>query len=166
MYNTCEEDTRVGKEEEIKVLPHLCRYFNDDGLKLVSSEWEANDYIGSSGKKYEVKTRDLKSDNPLAVEGLLINVAKVVFNNYIIWNLLDGIYVADTEEILDDADIKMKTITNERRWDERPTAILTKKVYCVPISKCRCIKKYDVLRTPKEKTGGLIRGVCHIRLDD
>ena len=37
MLNTFEEDMKVGKKEEVSVLPFLRTYFNDDDLKLVKS---------------------------------------------------------------------------------------------------------------------------------
>jgi len=164
MWNTCEEDLRVGKEAEILVLPILKNYFNDHDLKLVSSDWDSNDYVGGKGVKYEIKTRDLKSDGKEATDGLMINVAKVGWNDYIIWNLLDGIYYRDANDIMGDCEVK--THTNDRRPDERADVNTTKKVYYVPIEKCICLKRYETPRTPKEKSGGLKRGVCHIRLDD
>lgn len=165
MWNTCEEDLKVGKAEEIAVLPILKNYFNDHDFRLVSSDWDANDYVGSKGKKYEIKTRDLTSDSTEAKKGLLINVAKVSHNDYIIWNLLDGIYYADACDVMGECEVR--THTNTQRPDERDDAIRTKKVFFVPIEMTKCIKTYDIPRTPKEKNGGgLKRGVCYIQLDD
>mgnify|MGYP003636369816 CR=1 FL=1 len=164
MRNTCEEDLKVGKAEEIAVLPILKNYFNDHAFRLVGSDWDSNDYVGSKGTKYEIKTRDLMSDSVEAKEGLIINVAKVSHNDYIIWNLLDGIYYRDANDIMGDCEIK--SYTNALRPDERENAERTKKVFYVPISKTSCIKQYETFRTPKEKNGGMKRGVCYIRLDD
>jgi len=166
MFNTCEEDMRVGKAEEVAVLPILKNYFNDHNLKLVKSEFEANDYVGEKGTKYEIKTRDLKSDCDLAIKGLMINVAKVCHNDFIIWNLLDGIYYANCDDIMADERIKPQRHTNELRPDEPEDTNTTKWVYYVPIDKCVCLKRYETLRTPKEKNGGLKRGVCYIRLEN
>lgn len=166
MRNTCEEDMRVGKAEEVAVLPILKNYFNDHDLKLVKSEFEANDYVGSRGTKYEIKTRDLSSNSIYAAEGLMINVAKVCWNNFIIWNLLDGIYYANCDDIMGDETIKPQKHTNELRPDEPEDTNTTKWVYYVPIAKCVCLKRYDTLRTPKEKNGGLKKGVCYIRLEE
>lgn len=163
MRNTCEEDLKVGKAEEIALLPVLKNYFNDHDFRLVSSEWDSNDYVGSKGTKYEVKTRDLMSDSKEAKEGLLINVAKVIHNDFIIWNLLDGIYYRDANEIINDCVIQ--THTNALRPDERENAERTKKVYLVPIMKTICIKEYEERRTPKNRNGGLKKGVCYIQLD-
>lgn len=163
MKNTCEEDLKVGKAEEIAVLPILKNYFNDHQFRLVNSDWDSSDYIGSNGTRYEIKSRDLMSDSAEAREGLLINVAKVIYNDYIIWNLLDGIYYRDANDILEDCEIR--THTNALRPDERENAERTKKVYFVPISKTKMIKRYDIPRTPKEKNGGLKRGICYIKLD-
>lgn len=163
MRNTCEEDLKVGKAEEIAVLPILKNYFNDHEFRLVSSDWDSSDYVGYKGVKYEIKSRDLMSDSTNAKEGLLINVAKVIYNDYIIWNLLDGIFYRDANEILNDCEIR--THTNALRPDERENAERTKKVYFVPIEKTKMIKRYDIPRTPKEKNGGLKRGVCYIQLD-
>lgn len=163
MRNTCEEDLKVGKAEEIAVLPILKNYFNDHEFRLVSSDWDSSDYVGYKGVKYEIKSRDLMSDSTNAKEGLLINVAKVIYNDYIIWNLLDGIFYRDANEIMNDCEIR--THTNALRPDERENAERTKKVYFVPIEKTKCIKMYDIPRTPKEKNGGLKRGVCYIQLD-
>lgn len=163
MRNTCEEDIKVGKAEEIALLPVLKNYFNDHDFRLVSSDWDSSDYVGDKGTKYEIKSRDLMSDSTEAKEGLLINVAKVIHNDYIIWNLLDGIYYRDANDILSDCEIR--THTNALRPDERENAERTKKVYFVPIEKTKMIKRYDIPRTPKEKNGGLKRGVCYIRLD-
>lgn len=165
MRNTCEEDLKVGKSEEIALLPILRNYFNDHDFRLVSSEWESNDYIGQRGTKYEVKTRDLTSDSSEAEEGLLINVAKVAWNDYIIWNLLDGIFYAKCDDIMADDELKIDNYTNVLRPDEREGAIRTKKVYYIPIKKTICIKKYETPRIPKVKNGGLKRGVCYIHLD-
>jgi hypothetical protein len=164
MRNTCEEDLKVGKAEEIAVLPILKNYFNDNEFRLVSSEWDANDYIGGNGTKYEIKTRDLTSDSAEARKGLLINVAKVAHNDYIIWNLLDGIYYADASDVMGECEIQ--THTNAQRPDERANAERTKKVFLVPIEKTKMIQRYDIPRTPKEKNGGLKRGVCYIQLDN
>jgi hypothetical protein len=164
MLNTFEEDMKVGKEEEVSVLPFLRTYFGDDDLNLVKSEYEANDYVGRDGVKYEIKSRDLTSNSELAKEGLMINVAKVCWNDFIIWNLLDGIYYVKCDDVMGDETIKPRKHTNNVRPDERENATMTRYVYHVPIGKCICLKRYDTLRTPKEKNGGLKRGVCHINI--
>lgn len=164
MYNTCEEDMRVGKAEELAVLPYLRSYFNDE-LELVKWEFEAHDYKGTTGAKYEIKTRDLKSDSKEAKGGLLINVAKVCWNDFIIWNLLDGIYYINCEDVMGDETMKPKKHTNVVRPDEPENTNTTKWVYLIPIEKSVCLKRYETLRTPKEKKGALPRGVCYIRLD-
>lgn len=166
MLNTFEEDMKVGKEEEVSVLPFLKSYFNDDDLKLVKSEYEANDYIGSGGIKYEIKSRDLKSNSKEAMEGLMINVAKVSWNDYVIWNLLDGIYYAKCDDIMGDETIRPRKYTNNVRPDERENMNTTRWVYYVPIEKCILLKQYDILRTPKEKNGGIKRGVCYININN
>jgi hypothetical protein len=51
------------------------------------------------------------------------------------------------------------------RPDERENAIRTKKVYYIPIMKTECIKEYEERRTPKNRNGGLKKGVCYIQLD-
>lgn len=165
MRNTCEEDMRVGKAEEVAVLPYLRSYFNDE-LELMSWEFEAHDYKGATGTKYEIKTRDLLSDSKEAKEGLLINVAKVCWNDFIIWNLLDGIYYIKCDDIMGDSTVKPQRHTNERRPDEPENTNTTRWVYYIPIERCVCLKRYETLRTPKEKNGGLKRGVCYIRLED
>ncbi len=165
MRNTCEEDLKVGKAEEIALLPILRNFFNDHNFRLVSSDWDSNDYVGSKGAKYEVKTRDLLSDSKEAKDGLLINVAKVAWNDYVIWNLLDGIYYAKCDDILGDDEIKIGDHTNTLRPDERENAIRTKKVYYIPITKTVCIKEYEERRTPKNRNGGFKKGVCYIQLD-
>ena len=165
MRNTCEEDLKVGKAEEVAVLPFLRNYFNDDDFRLVESDWDCSDYVGSKGTKYEIKTRDLMSDSTEAKDGLLINVAKVAWNDYVIWNLLDGIYCAKCDDIMGDDEIKIGVHTNTLRPDEREGAIRTKKVYYIPITKTVCIKEYETPRISKMKNWGLKKGVCYIQLD-
>lgn len=164
MMNTCEEDMRVGKSEEVAVLPYLRSYFNDT-LELVKEEFEAHDYKGANGTKYEIKTRDLKSDGHHAKEGLMINVAKVAHNDYIIWNLLDGIFYISCDEVFGDETMKPVKHTNTLRPDEPEDTNTTKWVYLIPIEKTKTIKIYETPRSPKEKNGGLKRGVCYIRLE-
>jgi hypothetical protein len=52
-----EADYNLGKKNEPIILPKLKTYFQDDGIVAYEERFSKNDFIGTNGVQYELKSR-------------------------------------------------------------------------------------------------------------
>jgi hypothetical protein len=95
-------DLKYGKENEIKVLDTINKYFNDD-IKLVKSSYCQYDFIGNNST-YELKTRrNAYSVYPTTI----IPQSKIKDNSIFLFSFTDGLYyIKYTPEQFKDYEIK------------------------------------------------------------
>lgn len=101
-------DLKYGKENEIKILDTINKYFNDN-IELVKSSYCQYDFIGNNNT-YELKTRrNAYNEYPTTI----IPQSKIKENIIFLFSFTDGLYyIKYTPEQFKDYEIKPY-----KRWD-------------------------------------------------
>jgi len=126
------KDLQKGKEDEITVLPIICKYFNREikQLKEKYSKYDFEDDI----YKYELKSRN---NNYSKFPTTLIPADKLVCKNIIfLFKFLDGLYFIEYDDYLFSSFSKSKFCREKRYgYNDKP-----KDYIFIPIE---CLKKIE-----------------------
>jgi len=108
---TFKKDYQDGKEDEIRVLPIITKYFNKD-ISLSSKKTDVYDFKDTEGTLYELKRRNNRHNS---YPTTIIGINKIQNNNCILlFDFSDGLYFIKYDKTLFDTFERNLFVRNKR----------------------------------------------------
>ena len=108
---TLKKDYQDGKEDEIRVLPIITKYFNKD-ISLSSKKTDVYDFKDTEGTVYELKRRNNRHNS---YPTTIIGINKIQNNNCILlFDFSDGLYFIKYDKTLFDTFERNLFVRNKR----------------------------------------------------
>jgi hypothetical protein len=108
---TFKKDYQDGKEDEIRVLPIITKYFNKD-ISLSSKKTDVYDFKDTEGTVYELKRRNNRHNS---YPTTIIGINKIQNNNCILlFDFSDGLYFIKYDKTLFDTFQRNLFVRNKR----------------------------------------------------
>jgi hypothetical protein len=108
---TFKKDYQDGKEDEIRVLPIITKYFNKD-ISLTTKKTDVYDFKDTEGTVYELKRRNNRHNS---YPTTIIGINKIQNNNCILlFDFSDGLYFIKYDKVLFDTFQRNLFVRNKR----------------------------------------------------